>query len=152
MITIKLVLFFIGLSAAAWIDRKTFTIPNWLTASMIAVGLFFGFFPDGSFFAEAGLVRMMESAIIFVLVLLPFLLGRAWLLPGGDGKLFIAITAFTGISFAVYAILAGLIVAVLEAVFIGWKRKMTIKELRQLQIPLAPSILMGVFFSMVFLK
>ncbi|KAB2951988.1 hypothetical protein F9B85_10555 [Heliorestis acidaminivorans] len=148
--TIKSVLLFLGLFIAALIDKKTFTIPNWLTITMIVVGLFFGFLPEGSFSVEAGLIRFFETILIFGMVLLPFLFKVPWLLPGGDGKLFIAITAFNGITLSVYAVLAGLILAIMEALLINWRRNLSFKEFRQLQIPLAPSILLGTIVIFIY--
>jgi prepilin peptidase CpaA len=88
------------LVAGAWIDWRTFRIPNWLTLSGLAAGLAYNASPAPG---ALGFLTALGGAAIGLAALLPLYAGRV--MGAGDVKLMALVGAFLGTSQVLFAVL-----------------------------------------------
>ncbi|MZP31168.1 hypothetical protein GTO91_15785 [Heliobacterium undosum] len=149
MAEIPCAILLISLAVAAWHDARTQRIPNWLTFGMTGVGLSLALLAGNPF-------RLEEVLLVLVFTLLPFLIDRPALLPGGDGKMLLGMTALVGLYNALAVFLIGSILSLVDARIKRWWQRDNSDESSSL-VPLAPGVFVGavgwcnfVYFSALF--
>lgn len=108
--TLSLAPLLLGLIWAAVEDWRHRRIPNWLTFSLIILGIAQSFGPAGSVSpGQAG----MGFLLGFAVTLLPFLLGA---LGGGDVKLLAGVGAWVGVAGTIELLILVAVVAMVAAI------------------------------------
>jgi prepilin peptidase CpaA len=112
------VILFALVLTAAWIDWRTYRIPNWLTLSGLAVALVYN---ASSAPGSTGILPALGGAAIGLAVLLPLWVVRV--MGAGDVKLMAMVGAFLGSSEVLYAVVLTFVAGGIAAIgFALWTR------------------------------
>lgn len=100
-----------AVTLAAVVDVRSRRIPNWLTAGLVASGIFLGLWRNGG----AGVSMALAGAVFGLAMLLPFY--AMGVIGAGDVKLLAGLGAMMGpqvlVTIAIYAALAGGLISII---------------------------------------
>lgn len=145
---LALALFLFSLIPAAVIDIRWRRLPDFITLPGMILGIGASFAPGGMEPLQSFLGMVLGGGLLYGVGAAGGALLKREAMGGGDVKLMAAAGAFLAPLAALWAILAGSLLALLFVV----ARYPFTRKFRGLEIPFGPFLALGILFSVTFIK